>query len=141
MIYLKHIRYLLVHKWLVFVGCLKYGLIWQGIIHDWHKLLPDEMIPYAKYIYGGDKTVDIERAVLIHTNRAPHHWDYWVDIKRGKTNPLEMPTKYALEMVADWKAASKAKDNAPAIEWYLQKKTLILLHKETRKIIEKELLQ
>lgn len=137
MIYLKHLRYLIIHKWHVFWGCAKYGLFWQGLIHDWHKMLPDEMIPYARYIYGNRRTIDIKRAILTHINRARHHWQYWVYPEPGRAPiPLEMPRKYVLEMVADMKGAAKAKHQE--LE-YLNSKDNFLLHKNTRKLLEQEL--
>lgn len=52
MIYLKYLRYLVLHKWYVMVECFSFGLYWRGLVHDMSKFLPSEFIPYARYFYG-----------------------------------------------------------------------------------------
>jgi hypothetical protein len=56
----KHLRYasyIARHKWFVFVECARRGLIWRGIVHDWHKLLPEEWVPCAEHFYGEPVTL------------------------------------------------------------------------------------
>ena len=50
--YIKYLRYLIIHKFWVFIYCCQYGLYWRGIIHDLSKFLPSEFIPYANYFYN-----------------------------------------------------------------------------------------
>jgi len=50
--YLKYLKYVLVHKYYVFIECFKVGLFWRGIMHDMSKFFPDEFLPYARYFYG-----------------------------------------------------------------------------------------
>jgi len=98
--YWKYLKYVLKHKWYVFIECCKMGIPLRGLLHDLSKLLPSEFIPYARYFYGtwmeesewhGDKRnyVPWERtemgiseafdlAWLKHQKRNKHHWQYWL---------------------------------------------------------------
>lgn len=98
--YLKYLKYVLKHKWFVFIECCKSGIPLRGMMHDMSKFLPSEFIPYAHYFYGawckdedwhGDKRNHIpyectEKGVeeafdiawLKHQKRNPHHWQYWL---------------------------------------------------------------
>lgn len=97
--HLKYLKYVLRHKWFVFLACLDYGLIWRGIKHDWHKFLPSEWFPYVNFFYGktgkpiqrrdstgyykptdtGDAQFDF--AWFLHQKRADHHWQWWVLVR------------------------------------------------------------
>lgn len=50
--HLKYASYVARHKWYVFQECARVGLFWRGVIHDWHKLLPEEWQPYKEYFHG-----------------------------------------------------------------------------------------
>lgn len=63
-IYWKYFKYVLRHKWYVFLACLKYGLIWRGIVHDLSKFKPDEFIAYARFFYGDYPWDDARRHLL-----------------------------------------------------------------------------
>ena len=176
--YIKYLRYLIIHKFWVFIYCCQYGLYWRGIIHDLSKFLPSEFIPYANYFYNkpqnkncyncchqilgsqcdldgagiGDGTVaetmnckdfdktdsNFDYAWLLHQKRNPHHWQYWILINdNGNIRSIQIPNKYILEMVADWRGAGKAingKDNT--YEWYLKNKDIIILNQISRDNIE-----
>lgn len=147
--YLKYLSYVFRHKWFVFQECRKFKkLFWQGLVHDWSKFLPDEMIPYANYFYGGDKRKDrfyspsqgyanFNYAWLKHQHRNPHHWQHWVlQEDNGDAFPMEMPTKYVFEMVADWRGAGKAQGFNDTPAWYQKNKDKMILHPETRKLVE-----
>lgn len=150
----KYLRYLFRHKWFVFLGCLKYGLVWRGMAHDLSKFLPSELFPYMEYFYGkGDRKQEIHQpgedprfdlAWIRHHHRNPHHWQYWV-VKDGESGAkcLPMPDKYRKEMLADWRGVKRALGvkniDENAREWYLKYRSTILLHDDTRKWIEEEL--
>lgn len=146
--YLKYFQYLFRHRWYVMLECFKYGLIWQGLVHDWSKFLPDELIPYANFFYGGDNrkdrfydpkdgSTDFNYAWLKHQRRNPHHWQSWLlQEDDGDKFPLKMPVKYAIEMVCDWRGAGKASGYNDTPAWYLRNKEKIILHEETRKFVE-----
>jgi len=158
--YFKYFRYILYHKWFVFLECCKLGIPWLGIIHDWSKFRPSEFIPYAKHFYGinrdeqakkekvegYDKSIDrqddlFNRAWLYHIHRNKHHWQYWLLVQdEDKNTALEMPDKYRKELLADWHGAGKAitgKNNTK--EWYLKHKGKYQFHPNTIKWIEKGL--
>lgn len=119
--YLKYLKYILRHKWFVFVECCKIGAPLRGMLHDMSKFLPSEFIPYAHYFYGtwyknedwhGDKRNHIpyectEKGVeeafdiawLKHQKRNPHHWQYWLlvnDSSSGEFTIQEMGTGYEM---------------------------------------------
>jgi hypothetical protein len=96
--YWKYLKYVLKHKWFVFVECCKLGIPLRGLLHDLSKFLPSEFIPYARYFYGNypetltvyEKTYhwkmknkaaikdDFDLAWLKHQKRNKHHWQYWL---------------------------------------------------------------
>jgi hypothetical protein len=98
--YWKYLKYVIRHKWYVFIECCKLGIPVRGLLHDLSKLLPSEFFPYAQYFYGnnfpneqwhGDIrlhipykwTVDsvkeaFDLAWLKHQKRNLHHWQYWL---------------------------------------------------------------
>lgn len=153
----KYLRYLIRHKWYVFLACIRLGLVWQGITHDLSKFLPSEWFPYARYFYDpnatrrrdltgyyrpydtGDLAFDV--AWLHHQNRNKHHWQYWALMKDdGSIGCLPMPDQYRREMLADWRGAGQAQgygDNTP--QWYTANSDKMQLHPQTRAWIEKEL--
>jgi Family of unknown function (DUF5662) len=113
--------------------------------------LPDEWLPYADFFYGSKITATnnaARRAVfnvawLHHQHRSPHHWQHWVlRNDDGSTVALEMPKRFAAEMLCDWIGAGKAimgaKANTPA--WYLKNKEQIMLHPATREWVENSLI-
>src|SRR5438445_12020655 len=97
----RYLKYLVRHKWFVFVAGLRIGGIpfWRLVIHDWSKFLPCEWFPYARSFYGGpwptlqeasvqcpgysgptkqSVRLDFDRAWLHHQHFNPHHWQHWV---------------------------------------------------------------
>jgi hypothetical protein len=94
--------------------CFKCGLYWQGLTHDLSKYSPVEFWNGVKF-YTGTKSPHIgerkeygySKAWLHHKGRNKHHVDYWQDIMPdGYTEPIQMPTKYFVEMLCDRVAAS-----------------------------------
>lgn len=159
---LLYLRYILRHKWFVGVAGRNIGLSWwRCITHDLSKLLPDEFFPYAEYFYGGphkpweqftaidkqylfwDWSLEgvqfaFDKAWLKHQHRNRHHWQYWL-LKEdsGKLDPLPMPKKYILEMVADWMGAGRAITGQWEVcEWYEKNVGKMQLHLDTRELVE-----
>ena len=148
--YLKYLKYIIRHKWFVFIECFKIGwkqkklnMFWRGIMHDISKFYPSEFIPYARYFYGDYPSIydvqpgykyeycglykhDVERqfdqARLYHIHRNPHHWQYWLlQEDDGPLKRIPMPTKYLREMVADWRGAGKVITGKDNLtKWYVQ---------------------
>ncbi len=159
--YWKYLKYVLKHKWYVFVECCKLGIPLRGLLHDLSKFLPSEFIPYARYFYGNypetltvyEKTYhwemktkaaieqDFDLAWLKHQKRNKHHWQYWIlKCDNGDIKVLEMPLKYCKEMLADWRGAGKAINGKDDVKsWYLKNKDNIIIHPEVREFIEKSL--
>lgn len=145
--HLKNLRYLLLHKYYVFLAGLELGVpIWQLVIHDWSKLTPTEWGPYARTFFGPkpptqDKAgykhqpgsnPEFDKAWEHHWRNNPHHWQYW--LQDGE--PLEMPEKFAREMVADWRGAGMVQRAPDTRAWYLKNRDTIILHSETRQFVE-----
>ena len=158
--FFRYLKYLIVHKWYVFVECVKRGIGWQGLVHDLSKFRPDEFIPYMRYFYGvyptraeahiqypyGDVLnreqvdADFDLAWLKHQHRNPHHPQYWVLREdEGKTNILDMPMKYRVEMLCDWIGAGKALGKPDILAWYAAKGKNHPLNPNTREWIEAQL--
>lgn len=148
-----NLKYIVRHKWFVFVAGRKLGVsLWRLLIHDWTKILPIEWRAYRTYFYGEWSSWDTNKrdavsisfahAWLRHIHWNKHHWQYWVvmDDPRGElgiTYPLVMPEKYVREMVADWQGAGRAITGKwDAKNWYESKKGAIMLHPETRTLVE-----
>ena len=151
---LKHLsglRYILSHKYYMFLECIKVGLFLESIIHDWNKFLPKQWFPYIEHFHGGnttikgdaydpskDKDVAFKLAWADHIHRNDHHWQHYVVFGRDlKLEALPMPLKNIKKMVCDWKAASKAQKNHKTVkEWYLENIDYLILHPETRGVVE-----
>ena len=151
--YLKYFSYVFRHKWFVFVEACKLGIPWLGIIHDMSKFLPDEFVAYTNFFYGknpikrdktgyykptttGDDKFDF--AWLLHQKRNKHHWQWWIlPEDQGSYKILDMPDKYILEMVADWKGAGLAQGKPDTNAWYEANKHKIVLSERTRFMVER----
>lgn len=141
--FIKFFSYILRHKWFVFVECYKVGLIWRGIVHDNSKLFPSELFPYANYYYKDKNKYynSFQKAEKKHKKRNKHHWEHWlIPLKDGNHKATEMPDKYILEMVCDWKGAGKTKgllDDINCRAWYMKERNKINLHTITKRKVEK----
>lgn len=112
--------------------------------HDDSKNYIAEYRAYDDYFYGKNRSFTVVQnfnyAWLHHIHSNPHHWQHWVlindDPNEGEV-VLEMPRKYAIEMICDWWAFSWAKDNLHEIfKWYNEHKDYIKLHPRTRAFVE-----
>ena len=146
--HLYYLKYLLTHKWYVFIECCKRGRIWRGITHDLSKFYPSEYFPWVENFYGKDPNGketkrNFRYAGLYHKNRNPHHWQYWTFYDRNakKEVALRMPDEYIDEMISDWIGAGKAKGEAgiDIKEWYEMVKEDLILHKKTRQKLERRI--
>lgn len=161
--YWSHFRYIIIHKWYVFIECCKRGIIWRGIIHDMSKFRPSEFFPYANYFFNADdgsrkdpmvnysrQVEAFKRAWCHHQNRNDHHYFYWLTESHNSTSQLfttdntVMPVPRALkEMASDMIGASAAQGHPDpkhgARDYYLTHKTRIILHPLARAILEIEL--
>ena len=146
---IKYLRFVIVHKWFVFLECCKRGIVWQGIIHDWTKFLPVEWFPYVTNFYGKAEHKESNKpaydyAWLHHQKLNKHHWQWWVLHRDyGEIEALPIPDKYRKEMLSDWIGVGRAfgcKDGlSDAREWYLKARDNMVIHDKTKEWIEKEL--
>ena len=156
--YFKYLAYVIRHRWFVMLECFQYGLLWQGLVHDLDKFLPDEFIPYARFFhnpdgskrqirdktgyYKPDDTGDpaFDFAWFLHQARNPHHWQYWILPKDdGTIKPVCMPRRYVLEMLCDWRGAGRAQGTPNTQAWYAKNKDKLILHPTTRQLVEENL--
>ena len=123
-------------------------------IHDLSKWSPEEFEPYARFFVKDGSRVDDDdvpdgmvAAWLNHIHHNPHHWQYWIfpDGYNPKGSNLEngvmeMPQKYALEMVADWHGAGKAYTGSWDIqEWLIENMSRMTVHSETARYLREVL--
>lgn len=82
--HIAYLKYVIRHKWYVFLACLRFGLFWRGIKHDWTKFLLSEWMPYARTFYAPDGSGQykpdplFDRAWNHHQKANSHHWQYWL---------------------------------------------------------------
>ena len=147
----QHFCTITYHKYLVAKGCFAVGLYRQGLLHDMSKYSPVEFRVGAKYYQGNRSPNNAERedigyssSWLHHKGRNKHHLEYWIDYGFGKDHSMtgmKMPVKYVVEMVMDRIAASKVykkeayTDRSPW-EYYVHSRDHLMLHDETRKLLE-----
>lgn len=143
--HLKYLSYVLRHRWFVFVECLRFGIVWRGLVHDLSKFLPSECFPYVDYFYGekwpsGAAHVEAKErfdvAWLKHQHRNPHHWQFWrLREDDGGTKLIQMPPAYVKEMLSDWRGAARAKGFDSISTWYAENRGRMELHENTRDLL------
>jgi len=150
--HLAYLRYVLRHKLYVGQACLRYGLWWRAIKHDWTKFLPCEWEPYANSFYNRDGTkrdwkmrdpfdkMEFDAAWNHHQKVNDHHWQFWcliTDSDEPRYKPLPMPERCIREMVADWVGAGRAiTGKIEVCDWYAKNRDKMLLAPETRARVE-----
>lgn len=116
--------------------------------HDESKHSVEEYGPYDEYFYGDADDEDrkvIENcfnyAWLHHIHNNPHHWQYWVlHNDNGPVTLLEMPEEEVYHMIADWWSFSWKEENLNTVfDWYEEHKDKMLLHENTRRLVESTL--
>ena len=110
--------------------------------HDKSKYSSEEYEAYDNYFYGDRNADGVEEefnyAWLHHIHNNPHHWQHWVLIHDDEpAEYLEMSTPDILEMIADWWAFSwKKGDLTEIFSWYEKHSPGMMLHKNTRALVE-----
>ena len=113
--------------------------------HDASKNDADEYYSYDAYFYGGNRSFkvvnDFRQVWLHHIHHNPHHWQHWIlvndDWEEG-TIALEMSGEYVIEMICDWWSFSWSKGELMEIfDWYEAHRERMILHKNTRALVEK----
>lgn len=141
----KYFKYVMRHKWYVFLECCKLGIPFRGIIHDWSKFRPCEWNSYLLNFFLNEKQ-DPFVGWVHHTHVNKHHWNYWIDYDYdidlwAKAKPIKMPLKYAKEMLADWRAMSRAFGQNDPADWFVGQfdEGKIVLHPDTLDWITEQL--
>jgi hypothetical protein len=143
----QYLKYVLRHKWFVFVEGIKIGVpIHLLILHDMSKFRSSEWFAYARTFHEPNGSPQynpdykFNHAWLTHIHRNKHHWQYWVlNEDDGDEIYLLMPFRYGKEMLADWRGAGRALGNPDTKAWYLDNKEHIKLNPLTREWIECQL--
>jgi len=150
--WLKHLKTINHHKWLVMKYCFSVGLYKQGLLHDLSKYSLTEFLVGAKYFQGDQSPNNAERqdkgyslAWLHHKGRNKHHLEYWIDYSVNKGAPMagmKMPVKYVVEMFCDRIAASKNYNkekytDGDALAYFHASKEHYIIHAETKDLLEK----
>ena len=146
--FVKHLRTINHHKWLVTSMCFKCGMYKQGFLHDLSKYSPSEFIPSVKYFQGNRSPITYEKEVkgysecwLHHKGRNKHHWEYWTDRIEYGLKAYKMPFNYVLESILDKIAASKVyrkndyNENYP-YEFFCNSYEIKAMHPETARQIQ-----
>lgn len=110
-----HFKKICIHKYWVAYYCFKCGLYWQGIWHDMSKFSPIEFLESVKYYQGTSSPINACKADKgyslawqHHKGRNPHHYEYWTDNYDKGTTCIQMPYKYAVELICDYLGAARA---------------------------------
>jgi hypothetical protein len=80
------------------------------LIHDLSKFSVNEAVGYAFHDFKRPQLTQhiFKAACHHHKMNNPHHIEYWFDVKNnGTCEPLQMPTLYIGEMLADWLGESR----------------------------------
>ncbi len=112
----KHFKTITHHRHQVILNCFRAGIPWQGLKHDLSKYSWTEFSEGARYWQGHRSPNDREREIkgyseswMHHKGRNRHHFEYWTDYSPidKQIHPVEMPTRYVVEMFCDRVAACK----------------------------------
>lgn len=82
--HIAYLKYVIRHKWYVFIACVKLGVpLHIAIMHDISKFSRQEWGDYVKAFYNKDGTRldergNITRAFHHHEKNNKHHWGYWI---------------------------------------------------------------
>ena len=156
--HLAYAKYVFLHKLFVFLACFKMKVpIHLALWHDMSKFTPTEWTPYVYQFFNTDgskrnvrdasgaydpnkQSIDFQKAWL-HHQKLKHHWQSWVSIgDGGSLNALPIPEIYLREMIADWIGAGRANGKADPHGWYVGNRHNLILHPESRRMLEKLLL-
>ena len=110
-----HFKKICTHKYWVAHYCFRVNLYWQGLMHDISKFSWTEFWESVKYYQGTSSPINACKEHVgyslswqHHKGRNPHHYEYWTDRYDDGTVAIEMPYKYAAEMICDYIGAARA---------------------------------
>lgn len=111
-----HTWMILRHKYWVFRFACIAGIPWQGFMHDWSKFSRMEFVESVRYYNGicspiwlcKKRNDGFSYAWIHHHGRNLHHYEAWQDDFDHGAHPVNMPYRYAVEMICDFLAAGRA---------------------------------
>ena len=109
-----HTWMILRHKYWVFRFACIAGIPWQGFMHDWSKFSRMEFVESVRYYNGicspiwlcKKRNDGFSYAWIHHHGRNLHHYEAWQDDFDHGAHPVNMPYRYAVEMICDFLAIS-----------------------------------
>lgn len=150
--------YVIKHRWFVMLECFSLRLFWRGLTHDLSKLSLIEQRGYISrfgdsiktgrdksggYVPTDSGNREFELAWVHHHNANDHHWEYWCTPRHDGTFVVyPMSPKALVEMVCDWRGASRAQGtpkesvDVAVLNWYEENKYRMVLHSDTKLHIE-----
>ena len=130
-----HTWMILRHKYWVFHFACIAGIPWQGLMHDWSKFSRMEFWESVRWYNGIGSPIwlckrmnhGMSWAWIHHHGRNLHHYEAWQDDFDHGAHPVDMPYRYAVEMLCDFLAAGKAYGREAftfrsEYEWWQRKK-------------------
>jgi hypothetical protein len=115
---------------------------WQLAKHDLSKLSVAELTGYVPYSFKDRAsnppavTQAFELAFLHHKHHNAHHAGHWISVSsKGKVQPLPIPRRYLVEMLADWLGASRTYSTKPKASiqpWLDRSLPGLILHPDSR---------
>lgn len=147
----NHFKVVCTHKHYVGMFCRKAGIPWQGFVHDLSKFSPIEFRESVKYFSGDRSPIDnckdikgYSMAWFHHRGRNKHHWEYWVDNFEKGMEPVDIPYKYAVEMLCDFLGAGCAYNQCgpdtnmliSEIAWWEKKREKVKMHPNTKAFVD-----
>ena len=140
----KYFKFMLQHKWYVFIECVKLGIFWRGIKHDLGKFRPRTFNQYSQRFAAGNgyaswDSLDYNYVFASHLRRSEHHWQYWCYVRNsGEIKYLPMSDRARKEFLADLRGSSRYYGTFVS-EWYIRHRGEIHLHSETKEWLESQL--
>ena len=144
---ISHFRKICIHKYWVAKYCFKAGLYWQGITHDLSKFSPIEFWESVRFYQGTSSPINAAKeaqgyslAWQHHKGRNPHHYEHWTDNYDSGTTCIEMPYKYAVELICDYLGAGKAYlgdkfTYTGEYNWWIEKRKVAKMHPYTANFV------
>ena len=140
----QYLKYVVVHKYWVFLAGWELGIPWLALLHDNSKFLPDEWMPYACHFYEPDGSRKTRRAAdgfyqdqadddafdwawLKHIKRNKHHPQHWV---RGVRQPCRISDHDKFTLLEDdggsrcLKCGERGVPNYASPDWAIQEMPL-----------------
>lgn len=103
--------------------------------YEWYQYL-DNFYPISEEAKQENKD-NYNLAWNHHQKENKHHWQYWVLIKdTGDIIPLPMPEPYVIQALCDWHSFAYKNPESTARHWYDNNNDKMILHDETKSIIE-----